>query len=529
MALWNHKKGRADTVNSRYTEAAAHIEQLLAGCENRLAVLYPMLWLKDKALVNIVAEAIHRYMRRLQAADIIRLDRQFRQYTSMEWSIDWQRLSPEDIQGNIYHTDVCQSALRLGTLHPNGYFREKCMKALENDESSYAYIALRLNDWVKQVRETAYGILARKLDGIGTDTAIGMLPIVSRTKNGQRYQYRQFQEIEEKLAEKILRHLDEVSLDKVRDYPPATKRFLYHILITPKVLSKQDAEWLLEREKNGNEKALMIRLILECYECGEEQIESYLKNKSPIVRKKALEVKYGRIGNAWEGLEEHLLDTARGIRSDVCYILRKHTAFDILSFYKEKLHTRDEAVAILGVGENGSAKDAECLAKYLYSDRVRLIKNAIRAISGLEVVKIGAINLADVYWDYLFGMDALIAKDAFHAVCRNDIRYGAGKLYQAYTSCLDDRIRKYLLRLLVREPSWERLPYLLLLYEPGCTIADKPQMLIHRTLGTRSVYARITKAQADFILRVLKEREAIIPDGMKKEIIFDLEHITVVG
>lgn len=92
--------------------------------------------------------------------------------------------------------------------------------------------------------------------------------------------------------------------------------------------------------------------------------------------------------------------------------------------------------------------------------------------------------------------------------------------------CTDDNTRKYLVRLLVKEPSWERLPYLLLLYEPGSWTAEALQ--IRRAVCFRSVYARITRKWADFIMETMEQRKDKIPDGLRKEIIFDLEHITMI-
>ena len=114
----------------------------------------------------------------------------------------------------------------------------------------------------------------------------------------------------------------------------------------------------------------------------------------------------------------------------------------------------------MGVGENGSAEDADVLVEYLYADRPRLVKNALKALSTLRVVKIGKVYLADVYWKHLNASDTSVAKAAYQAICKSDISYGADRLYQALAGCTDDNTRKYLVRLLVKEPSWERLPYL---------------------------------------------------------------------
>ena len=512
--------------NTLYSNISQQISRLESGGESALAVLYPALLSRDEQLVNSAAEAIYTYVESLDAPKIIKLSLRFREYTSMEWSVEWKNVSLSDIRETVLNENAYLSILRLGTFHPNGYFREKCMLALKDDETSLPYIALRLNDWAAPVRDTAYRILTERLPDIRTDTAIEMLPFIEQAKRGERYQIRQLQEVEDVVTRKILRHPDEISLDRIRDYIPATRRLLYKILILPDILSKDAARRLFDREKNGNEKALIISRILKYYDCSEEELIRFMKDKNPIVRKKALEIRYERFGDAWPGLEACLLDNARGIRSDACYILRRHTDFDILSFYKSALHTPQEAVAILGIGENGAKKDADLLTEYLYADTPKLVKFAMKSLSSL-----GAPGLDEIYWQYLDDADVTISKAAYEAVRKSCIHYGAERLYQAYQSCQNYHTRKYLLYLLAQEPSWERLPYLLLLYKPYAALSGhedkKMQMLIRRALSCRGVYACISKKQADFIMEVMDMPELEIPGNTKKEILFDLKHIRI--
>lgn len=517
---------RQTSKNTYYDRISLSAAKLEAGQENALAVLYPALLSRDENLANSAAEAIYTYLESLNVSKIIKLSLRFREYTSMEWSVDWKYVSISDIRENILNENAFLSILRLGTFHPNGYFREKCMLALEDDEASLPYIALRLNDWVGPVQNTAYRILAKRLPDAKTDTAIEMLPFIDQAKKGQRYQVWQLQKTDDTVTQKILQHPDEISLDRIRDYIPITRRLLYKILIRPDILSKEAAHRLLDREKNGNEKNLIISRILKCYHCSEEELNQYMKGKSPIVRKKALEIEYERLHDAWSGLETHLLDTAKGIRSDVCYILRRHSDFDILSFYKSALHTPLEAIAILGIGENGTKKDADILTEYLYDDTPKLVKFTMKSLSLL-----GASGLDEIYWQYLNDADVTISKAAYDAIHKSNIHYGAERLYRAYQSCHNCHTRKYLLYLLVQEPSWERLPYLLLLYKPYAALSDhedkKIQMLIRRALSCRSVYACIFQKQADFIMKVMEMPELEIPGNAKKEILFDLKHIRI--
>lgn len=140
----------------------------------------------------------------------------------------------------------------------------------------------------------------------------------------------------------------------------------------------------------------------------------------------------------------------------------------------------------------------------------------------------GAAGLDDVYWKYLHDADAGISKTAYLAIRRSGLFYGAKRLYQAYQDSSYTHVRKHLLYLLVQEPSWERLPCLLQLYQSCDGCPDKMQMLVRRAVWFRSVYARITQKQADEIAGILELPGLQIPDGLKKEIRFDLAHITIV-
>lgn len=518
----------AESVKTElYEKTSACIEKLKNGEESALPVLYPMVLSGDREIVNMSAGAIHDYMKTLDSSKIIKLSRRFGGYTSMEWFIAWPKVSLSALRKSIDHADAFFDIVRLGTFHPNGYFRENCMRAMADEEKALPCIVLRLNDWVKPVRDTAYDILSRRLEDAKIDTAIEMLPYLSRTKKGERYTNVQFEIIEKMLTQKILTHTEEISPDRIADYPPATRRFLYRTLLNPDTLSLHTAHRLLEREKNGNEKALILNMILKNYECSDAELENYSKNKSPLVRKKALELRYERTGSAWEGMEQHLLDTSKGIRSDICYILRRHTDFDILSFYCSKLHTSDEAVAILGIGENGTVKQKDLLAGYLQSDAPKILKYTMRSLSSL-----GAAGFEDDYWRYLHDTNATISRAAYDAICKSNILYGAEKLYQSYLNCENSHTKKYLLYLLLHEQAWQRLPYLLLLYRPDpcppCSEYNRQQMMIRHALWTnRSTYAKITGKHADHIVQVMN-MQAGIPDDLKKNILFDLAHITIV-
>ena len=66
----------------------------------------------------------------------------------------------------------CRALLICGSAHPNGYFREYCLKLLANERDVLQFILLRMNDWVPAIRLTAMKLLPEQLMRIQSCTEI---------------------------------------------------------------------------------------------------------------------------------------------------------------------------------------------------------------------------------------------------------------------------------------------------------------------------------------------------------------------
>ena len=65
-----------------------------------------------------------------------------------------------------------RALLICGSAHPNGYFREQCLKHLANERDVLQFILLRMNDWVPAIRLTAMTLLPEQLMQIQSCTEI---------------------------------------------------------------------------------------------------------------------------------------------------------------------------------------------------------------------------------------------------------------------------------------------------------------------------------------------------------------------
>lgn len=61
---------------------------------------------------------------------LYKLCRRFGEFTSLEWMADWAAVSPAQVQ-KAMSREAGRFVLILGSFHPNGYFREKCVYAME--------------------------------------------------------------------------------------------------------------------------------------------------------------------------------------------------------------------------------------------------------------------------------------------------------------------------------------------------------------------------------------------------------------
>lgn len=532
MFRWKRKTENEAKLPAYREQTENAVRNLYEGRQNYLAIVYQAFALGDSGSIELAAEAVGTVMNGMDAAQIMRLDEQFRQYTSMEWLIDWKEVSLTAIKDKVKSREDYLWVVRLGTFHPNGFFRQKCLEELGKDPESLPYLLLRLNDWVRPIREQMARIVTECIERASVDALIAALPFLEKVKRGERRDSALVPVLEEKVGQRIRKQLENVNLYRLHQYDFRVKKYLYHLLIGEKILDKKQADDVLKWEKNSNCRSVIIREILEQYAPALEELDIYLENRSAVVRRKALDFKYAILKKDWPGLEKMLLDRSGGIRDSVRYILQKHTDFDVLQYYILHLETEYRNVAILGIGENGTEAGAAWIMPCLRhgpcaetddsafgADEERCVRNSVKALGKLLGEK-----GADVYWEFLMDDRVTVAKAAYQAVRSCGIFYGAGRLYEAFQKYCGDFRANYLLNLLMEEPSWERLPYLLLLYqyeEPG--MRDR----IRKKVSQRSVYGKVSAQEAEQIREILRRPELQIPPKVAEAIVFDLKFVTV--
>lgn len=542
MSAWfSSKVKHSEAVRVRLNEAADRLE---CGDITALAEVYTVFASGDKSLTARGGRAVREFLKVYDLQQMMRLGERFRQYTSMEWSIHWSNISLKRVKHHFETEQDYYSALILGCFHPNGYFREQCIVELAEEPNSLPYLILRMNDWVSNVRQTANRLVSEHIGACGIGELLEAAQALSKVRRSVRREDGDVRRVERELQAQVKKALSALPLDErglspqllqlIAGYGLEARRSSYEILFSAPLLGRNAAEALLRREKQGWCKCYIFSRIAEMYDLPDGWIDRYLTSRSSAIRRKALEYQYEKRKDAWPGLEGMLLDKSRGVREYAGFILTRHRNFALPDFYRTHLTDEEPVAAILGLGETGDEEDAELLLQFLKRPEERIAASALRVLG-----KFLGTTGGELFWSSLFDERTAVVKAAYQALTKNRILCGAERIYREFEQRTaenkDGYVRERLLRLLLREKSWDRLPYLLRLYRllPELAHREEEKQEFYRkmrdpVLGkikSRALYVRITEEQNRLIEEELERSRGILEEALIEEIYFDLKRV----
>ena len=506
---------------SRYQEyleiMEGEIEKLERGDLGRLRSVYGVFATQDDQLIKRAGEAVRQQLSPMTDLQLLGLCRRFGFYTSLEWSINWEEVSTERIQ-KVLSGEACRYVLILGSFHPNGYYREKCVLAMAGYPGMLFWIFPRMNDWVEQVRDAADGVLDKFLTGCGAKELMESIPAFERLRAGRRRTEDRMQALEEQIEEKLSRVLQEIEPREISCMEPAVRMALYRTAVGSALWSLEEMEACQEREKESCLKRFLVRKIFSHPECTPERAAQYLWDTSAQVRRMAVEYRYERLKSGWPGLDRMLLDKSRGVREYVVYILEKHGGPDIREYYLGHLEDPRPENAILGLAEYSRRGNIRPLVNCLQRPERSILKCAILALGSQE-----DFSDEELLWGYLLEERIELSRAAFLSIRKKGFHFGAKRIYEAYRKAEYAHQRRYLLKLLLAESSWERLPFLLRLYRRDMPELEGDQIL--SGIRIRFMYAQVSEVLRRDILSALEECGGELPAGVEEGILYDLRFL----
>lgn len=493
------------------------IQRLESGELTMLRMVYCVLVTENEILIRHAGEAIRGQLSCLSRVQLLRVCERFRTFTSLEWFIDWSSVSPKLMKKDLPE-DTFQYVLILGSFHPNGYFREKCMYAMAELPGMLFWLLPRLNDWVLPVREGAGRILESYLKSCDERELVAALPAVERLRDCRRRTEDQLQSLETHIRERLAQCMKEITFAKIPYMEPALRASLYRIATEAGLWTIGQMEFCLNQEKLSCLKRILIRRILAHSDCTLEWAKHYLQDSSSQVRRMALEFRYESLKRSWPGLEEMLLDSSRGIREYAAYILERHGNLDIRGYYLEHLEQERHGYAILGLTEYSRQGNVQELLKCLDSPEHRILRSALVALGSQE-----DFTDEELLWNYILDDRKDIAKAAYLSIRKRGFRAGAKRIGHALEHARTENQKRYLLNLLLRENSWERLPWLLRLYQED--MPEQEKNLVLSGIGFRSMYGHVAEPLRKEILSALEEGKGKFPERIEKGILYDMKFL----
>lgn len=501
--------------NSTYiTFCRRQIEDFEKGDFTALPFLYSCFAGRDEKLIQKAAELLMNYFFRLRPYEVIRFGRKMKEYTSMEWYAAWQNFSPEFIR-YLLTEEEWFVVLAIGTFHPNGYYREKCLRYLCLFEGkALPFFLLSMNDYVKKISTLAFESTCEIVKKCSAKELLAVLPYLYQLKQGRRKTTQEYEIIVNTITNNIfcsselIEEKDSIGLDK------KARRVYYELLLKSKKRSLETLMNCLKREKEPFNRYLLAQKMLEeKFEDKEELFYFLLKHKDRRLRYLVLQKLYILQGKEWKGFFDYLIDESQGIRELARFAIGKTMDFDFAQFYRDELQNGNVKSALLGLSETGTKEDSVLIRPFLQNENLKIVKTALIALS-----RIWGEAEASLYYSFLIDEKKGASKIAFRIIQKYNIHYGCTQYYNDILKTESIVLKKRLCTLICQAECWDKLPYLILLcYD------SKAELLKYHSLDLRDYqhcYTKPTKNQRKKIEEVLQKYQQKIPKDVIKNIRF---------
>ena len=399
--------------------------------------------------------------------------------------------------------DGCRALLICGSAHPNGYFREQCLKHLANERGVLPYILLRINDWVPAIRLTAMKLLPEQLMRIRSCTEIVQaMPLAEYVRRGQRVRREADFSMDE--LDAVLMRRFAAEPNAVQSSPVSLRRLCYKVF-----LLHPDAEYaelmlsFIRTEQDGAQRSALVRSYLqnEQYPVSPGLLEVFTHDPYWHIRLDAYEYRIKHQG-IWDGLENLLLSPSYPIREFAAYYLEKD-GFDNIRYCREHLPE-----TLPALGDLGSREDIQYIRPYLQSHPCEAL---------VSLVRLDAEESKEPVMQAMYDSDAKLAKTAYR-LAEKRLHFTRSELMPKIESETDPQRRWRLIRLLGRNASAELLPVLIRLMRDYTHLrtdiqAKIEQLSYYRAFGHHAVM--VTQEQYDETMEALAYAKGYIPEKLE--------------
>jgi HEAT repeat protein len=421
---------------------------------------FQLLLSKDEKIKLKAAEIINKVMISLNSSKLIRMDSIFREGTSYEWYYDWESKDPKELLHPLMSEEEKVSILGLASFHPDGFFREKAIIALSIMETGneILYILIRINDWVRQVRNTSKEKLQRYLKSEYAMNFVNNLPLVLRLKECSRDEYND-------IINGVVSVLSSVEgsqklINGLQSTDAKVRLACYKIVLKTKVIDNRSIIKFLIKDNNPYNRLSVLRNIQKDITKDEftDISQLLLKDKYAQIRTFALKKLYEFTHEeAIDILEKSLFDNNPSVRELSRYLLSKQKKYDFAAIYRDSIQKSEKLYSdICGLGETGNISDSKVIGNYLNSQVVKIVKASINALARLDIqgYKEEIIMMLN---DERAGLSKTARRVLYEEIDASD----ADTLYNIFKQAIYDHVKINACVLLCSLSKWNSIRYII--------------------------------------------------------------------
>ncbi|MGG3925897.1 HEAT repeat domain-containing protein [Metabacillus fastidiosus] len=519
----NHKNYPGDQYSKEYIdETLALLEE-----ENDLTAIplaFSFLLTNSKELQIRTAKVLQASISKLSSIQLLRLDKLFRERTSLEWNYDWGKESPYNLLLPTFTEGEKLTILGLCTFHPNGYFREKALDllAVYSSGGELPFLIIRCNDWVNKVREKAERYVENRIASTYVTHFVDHLPLIFKLNNKER-------DNDSILFEKIVKLLSEKESlsaleEGIQSEIAQIRFFCYKIIIYSKMFTKKMLVNYLKLEKYPHSRLLLFNEIVA--DISKEEFNEYYsilkKDKFPMIRVKVLQQLYAFNPSYSKSDIEHVLfDKSSVIRSAARFLLTKQNITDFSSYYVHKItQSPHESLrgTLLGLGETGNESHVKLIIPFLKHRNAGIVKAAVQAIAMLD-----AEHYNNLFLEMLDHEHKGVSKEARKSLLKSYYKDKKDTIYRLYGNSNNVHTRYNAAVLLCSLPKWDAIPYIIEIY---ANKRESDMYLLGESRFSRWIvnfnksFETPTKLQIDSIRQVLNKFGSQLEKIERKELEF---------
>ncbi len=514
------------------TEFRARVPEFLAKIEkdhDLTAIPMAFCWLltsEDPALKLRTALSIAKLVSLSPITRLLKLDLLFRERTSLEWDHDWKREDPDNLLLPSLSEPEKAIILGLASFHPNGYFREKAVRALSRMTSGaeLPYLVIRLNDWVPVIWNRSNTAVLQRLNPQNARAIIDALPLIFRLRGRSRHDHHDLVDLAiATLSEPEARPELELGL---RSKDGAIRRCCLQVVLEAGFFDNSTIIDHLIKEPVPTNRSFILRQISSGL--TPEEFRPYrsalLRDKSAPVRLTALRLLHQF--NPTESIAElelAVFDEDSAVREAARFLLNKIDGkYDFPRVYREILQDPSALYrgAISGLGETGQAGDTKYIMPILKVEKVRWVRSGMRAIAKLDFP-----GSKDALIALLADPRTGVAKEACRLLHGRINAIDAELIHRDYFQNKSDARRQRAAFLLCCLGKWDAPNYLLeICADRSKPISEFGLSALSKWLSRYNCsFTTPTRAQMEAIQNALKAYGSAIPEETRRLIEFILK------